>query len=830
MPTDRLPLTAVVASLRDTLKATFSPATTRLLNEVASPEPDAAVIASIIKLDPALTASILALVNSPHYGQSAKITNLQRAVLILGNNEILRIALSLCLQKSLGSVLDKLGFDAFANWRVIIWSAIGAELVAETLCPQQKDAAYLCALIKDLSILLFAATYPDELRSNLKYPDFVRTNTALLSWQDSEHGHESLTADLLRDWSFPPTMIEAIATHHDLEQIETYPPLAQAVILGTRWAEVEFRDDPTPDALAQLNFIMGKTMSLPVEDVELLRTRCANHFRDMCLGMNITEQRLEERLYSHPLRSFQDFHYQAREIESLTGGRPSIAASIARHVRWNWNCTRAEIILFAPETSFFERYTVTEKGVSAPANATSMDRFKNPGGLTVPLKTESRITGELRLIGLPPSPEIKAEAVLYGRLLARGYEYYLKTVHALEIKAELLDILPAGVALLTETGRIIRTNPRFSTYMRAEDLTGQFLADVLERSALFPEPRAWSACVLDQSQTSHCLVSCDLGPKTETGRTCLALSSYKIRTPAQTNILVIIQDLTEIRVLEAAALRQRDFLDRLLESMQDLVMTTDASGDITAAWGRHAPYLLGKNLFQITRPAAVFSSSWTMDYLENSTEAVEAQIVLDDEHLQLELLFSKLSAGPDYGLIVGRDISSIRRLERKIKEQALLDALTQVFNRHHLQPILEREISRSRRTGAPLGAIFFDIDKFKNFNDAHGHHRGDAALKDLGQILRTVLRKGFDYPCRFGGDEFVIISSNATESTLLTLASRIQQAFAELHGSITLSIGISLLEPSDTALSLLERCDKANYQAKASGGNTIVHLQTSPLS
>lgn len=218
-----------------------------------------------------------------------------------------------------------------------------------------------------------------------------------------------------------------------------------------------------------------------------------------------------------------------------------------------------------------------------------------------------------------------------------------------------------------------------------------------------------------------------------------------------------------------------------------------------------------------------------MEFLEQSRSAVEVQIVLDDEHLQLELVFSRFAHGADYGLVVGRNISTIRRLERKIREQALFDSLTQVYNRHHLQPLLERELSRSRRTETPLGLIFFDIDKFKKFNDTYGHHGGDKALKELGQLLRSVLRKGLDFPCRFGGDEFVIISSNSSVASLLTVAERIQKEFKSLHkGSVTLSIGMSLLEPEDTAQSLLERCDKANYQAKAQGGNTIVHLQTIP--
>lgn len=230
-------------------------------------------------------------------------------------------------------------------------------------------------------------------------------------------------------------------------------------------------------------------------------------------------------------------------------------------------------------------------------------------------------------------------------------------------------------------------------------------------------------------------------------------------------------------------------------------------------------------------PLTTHLGPWDMDALEQGGKAVEAQILLDGEHQQLEMIFARFTSGSDYGLVVGRNISTIRRLERKIREQAVFDSLTQVFNRHQLTPILEREISRSRRTNVPLGLIFFDIDGFKKFNDTYGHPGGDKALLELGRLLRNVLRKGFDFPCRFGGDEFVIVSGNSSRAALLTIAERVQAEFRRIHDSrITLSIGMSLLEPEDTDSSLLERCDKANYQAKARGGNAIVHLQTETLS
>lgn len=825
---DRLPPRNLATSLRASLKATFSPATAQLLQEAVKPEPNFGVIASILKLDPALATAILTLVNSPYYGQTSKISDLQRAAIILGDNEILRIALSLSLQKNLNTILEKNGFDTYANWRIIIWAAQGAELIAKRLAPGQEEAAYLCALVKDLSLLLYAATFPEHLLPGLKQPDFVNTGPTFMAWQDHlPEDHSALTAELLKQWNFPEHMIAAITAHHDLEHVFDHPPLTQAVILGTRWAEAEFRTDPSPDSLTQLSYLLAKAKVLPPEGMDALRKECATLFAEMSEAMNIEDLDPEDRFYAHSLQSIQDFHHQAKEIEGLTGGNAAIAACIGRHLRWNWDFRNAELILHAPTNKHWERYLVNDSGVHGPDIAPTPEKLRSPSGLSFPFETDGVLVGELRLGDVCAQARNASEVALYARLLGRSIRRQTSTVGQLEVKAELLDILPAGVALLDADGNIIKANPTFARFLgsklRLEDRLDQ--GNGLAGQAT----QGWRAFLDDPSQDSHCAIHCPLGPG-NSQTPSFTLTCYKIRQDSRTNILAMVQDLSEIRVLEFEALHQRDFLNTLLSSMQDLVLATDKNGNITFASGRHGRFLTGRNLFGLTRPMNEQEEAWDMDFLEQCRSAVEVQIVLDDEHLQLELVFSRFSYGNDYGLVVGRNISTIRRLERKIREQALFDSLTQVFNRHHLTPLLEREISRARRTNSPLGLIFFDIDKFKLFNDTHGHHGGDKALQDLGHLLRKILRKGLDFPCRFGGDEFVIISSNSTVTNLLTIAERIQKEFSTLHnGLVTLSIGLSMLEPEESSQSLLERCDKANYQAKGQGGNAIVHLQATTL-
>ena len=162
-------------------------------------------------------------------------------------------------------------------------------------------------------------------------------------------------------------------------------------------------------------------------------------------------------------------------------------------------------------------------------------------------------------------------------------------------------------------------------------------------------------------------------------------------------------------------------------------------------------------------------------------------------------------------------------MEQKIKVQAVFDGLTKVFNRHQFRLFLKREISRCKRMGTALGIIFFDLDKFKEYNDQYGHQEGDQALAKFGQILRQNSRKGMDYPCRYGGDEFVLLAGNMNKKSLENLATRIKDNFDQIFKKqLSLSIGLALLQENESPERLLYRADQAAYKAKKAGGDRIV--------
>jgi diguanylate cyclase (GGDEF)-like protein len=167
------------------------------------------------------------------------------------------------------------------------------------------------------------------------------------------------------------------------------------------------------------------------------------------------------------------------------------------------------------------------------------------------------------------------------------------------------------------------------------------------------------------------------------------------------------------------------------------------------------------------------------------------------------------------------------RLFAEVQEHSVRDALTGCFNRAHTAEALDAEIGRSRRSGTPLSLVLFDVDNFKRVNDNHGHLSGDAVLAAVGQRLRHVLRKS-DIRCRYGGDEFMVVLPETPETGALRVAEwlRVEMEQIQLDDNprigVTISVGVvSVFGGDTTAISLIERADRALYEAKASGRNCV---------
>jgi diguanylate cyclase (GGDEF)-like protein len=185
------------------------------------------------------------------------------------------------------------------------------------------------------------------------------------------------------------------------------------------------------------------------------------------------------------------------------------------------------------------------------------------------------------------------------------------------------------------------------------------------------------------------------------------------------------------------------------------------------------------------------------------------------------------------GMAVGAQIAlSFANLELRetLRLQALRDPLTGLFNRRFLDEWIEREINRADHAGATLGVIMADVDHFKDINDVHGHDAGDQVLIAVANAIRGSLRAG-DVPCRYGGEEFLILLTDITLEDLLVraeeLKTNVSRCSAQHRGvllpAVTLSAGVALYPLHGSgATDVIKAADTALYAAKHGGRNRVI--------
>ncbi len=174
----------------------------------------------------------------------------------------------------------------------------------------------------------------------------------------------------------------------------------------------------------------------------------------------------------------------------------------------------------------------------------------------------------------------------------------------------------------------------------------------------------------------------------------------------------------------------------------------------------------------------------------------------------------------------------IEQSNEKLKELAIRDGLTGLFNHRHFKEVLDRELARAVRYERTLSLIMLDVDNFKDYNDAHGHPAGDEVLKTLADIISIRLRV-VDCPARYGGEEFAVLLPETDLDGGKTVADDIRAQVesypfegreSQPLGKVTVSLGVAEFNPdtSSKLSPLLERADEALYRAKNEGRNRVV--------
>jgi len=164
----------------------------------------------------------------------------------------------------------------------------------------------------------------------------------------------------------------------------------------------------------------------------------------------------------------------------------------------------------------------------------------------------------------------------------------------------------------------------------------------------------------------------------------------------------------------------------------------------------------------------------------------------------------------------------------EIYRMAIIDGLTQTFNKRYLLEFLDREMARCKRYNRPLTVVMFDLDKFKKINDDFGHLAGDYVLKRLADAISQKTIRKEECFARYGGEEFSIVLPDTTVERGVILAEKIRTMIEEVHFEfeenvipVTISMGVAQMKRDDTVDSFIGGADEKLYEAKQNGRNRV---------
>jgi diguanylate cyclase (GGDEF)-like protein len=182
-----------------------------------------------------------------------------------------------------------------------------------------------------------------------------------------------------------------------------------------------------------------------------------------------------------------------------------------------------------------------------------------------------------------------------------------------------------------------------------------------------------------------------------------------------------------------------------------------------------------------------------------------------------------------------REHESLREANQFLAVEATTDQVTGIANRRYFDRLAEQEWKRHDRTELPLSIVIFDVDYFKQFNDAIGHAAGDRCLHSIAQAVQNLLKRPGDFVARFGGEEFAAVLPNTGDRDAARIAEQIRLCVkglrlphpnSPLSPYVTVSVGSGTIVPvpGDCFREFLREVDRALYRAKAGGRDRSVHV------
>jgi diguanylate cyclase (GGDEF)-like protein len=279
-----------------------------------------------------------------------------------------------------------------------------------------------------------------------------------------------------------------------------------------------------------------------------------------------------------------------------------------------------------------------------------------------------------------------------------------------------------------------------------------------------------------------------------------------------------------IRILEEAlpgiddtvSLRIRALLHRLLA---DLHEESGQAGDALRSLRRWQELQLERSTqASLARHQAASLQTELLRLVRQRDESEARRRATERARKELEAANRALAEANE---ALARKVAEVEALQAELRQQAIRDVLTGLFNRRYLNDILPTLVAQARREDEPLSVVILDLDHFKELNDARGHLEGDRVLAAFGRLLDRRLRKG-DVACRYGGEEFCLLLPRTDAPGARRKVARLLEEW-RAAGPTTFSAGIAdtrAVEGSEVAI--LQKADDAALEAKRQGRARIV--------
>lgn len=788
------------------LQLAFPPVMVQLLKALLEPEPSFERIAGFLEMDAMLAARVLHVVNTSNYGFSSKFTNLHRAAVVIGTADLFKLVISLSMQKRLNPVSGVEPKQLYADWRLTLWSALAGEAIAEKLCPEFRNEAYLGGMLKDLPLYLAISMDRQHFALDGSRPvtlyDAAKACEELALWGRT---HQELARDILLSWGFPMELAEAVRHHHDFSMIATGTPLTRCLVYAARWAELIQSPRPDPEQIIAFELALAAELEYDRQAMETFREACLERFTKLTEQLGLKRHGPDALLHEKSLTDIQSCYFLAlgalRDITSSDTGRAAV--TLQQHLRLFWGITSWALSLILPENGDSLRLSC-ENGKLLMA-----DTLAPPSGWSkIPLSVEDASFGWLA-VDMPETPVSQSSLPTFIHMLSFCLDEDRKK-RARAVQKTGFSWLPFNFARLDSKGRILESSHCFRETFGITDQADVVASELLYSQLGLSRSRL-SALTGEREQGCVVTVPENALPGTP------VYVSRKTALDHSGDSFLLLADVGGLDSEQALASGVPGFMAGLLSGIRERICLIGKDGRIHWDSATNGD-LAGHSLFAVLQPENVSPEAWRQGFLGHVIEPVTFKALMSTGLRDIPCEASLTPLQPDSFLLVlyfpGGCGEALRGDSSETKSSSSRDTLTGLYGYSQFHVLLKHFTELGRNQQTALGILFCDIESLHEINEQFGCRRGDALLRATAGILTNVIRQGQDFPSRYGADKFVVLATRATQGLLDAMAAKVQQrAMAQREFALRLNIGIALLEPGQDPRERLDAARKAGRLA-----------------